>query len=377
MYSGPVIDCDIHHDWPRAEALVEYMSPGWREYVTRSGTDRLVPVAPTAMIANPGGIIREESYPENGDLPGSDYGIMRDQLLDPCGISHGILSFGLGAYVSAIPNPYLAQEIARAANDWSIDTWLSGLDSRLYGAVLVPTQLPEEGAAEIRRVGGHPNIVQALMVSNGVGKPFGHPIFHPIYEAAVEMNLPIGIHAGGEAFGGQCISPIGGGVPALYLEHHVLVPQGMMTHLVSFIAHGVFEKFPTLKLILIECGVAWLPGLLWRFDMDFKGLRRDAPWLKRHPSEYFYDHVRVTTQPLELSPKRDQLIDLLTMVGGEDILCFSSDFPHWDGDVPEYVQQRLPEAWHRKVMYENAARLYGFDPDLAALAPAANVQVPA
>ena len=375
MYVGPVIDCDIHHDWPSQDALLPYLTEGWREYVTRSTSNRQIAMSPMAMIPNPGGIIREEAYPPNGDIPGSSYELLRDQLLDPCRISHGILSFGQGSFVGAIPSPYFAREIARAANDWSIDHWLSGKDARLYGAVLVPNQIPEDGAAEIRRIGSHPRIVQALMVSNGLGKPFGHPIFHPIYEAAVEMGLPIGIHAGGEAFGGQCISPIGSGVPSLYLEHHTLVPQGIMSHLVSFITHGVFEKFPTLKLILIECGVAWIPGVLWRFDMDFKGLRREVPWLKRHPSEYFYDHVRVTTQPLELSPKRDQLVDLLRTFGGEDVLCFSSDYPHWDTDEPDYILQRLPEEWHAKVMYENAARLYGFDSSSTSIASIAEAGV--
>jgi predicted TIM-barrel fold metal-dependent hydrolase len=359
MYTGPVIDCDIHHDWPSADALLPYFSDGWRDYITRSGTMRMISPAPTALIPNPGGIIREEAYPPDGTMPGSSYELLRDQLLDPSRIAAGVLSFGLGAFVGAIPNPYLATEIARVANDWSIDNWLSGQDDRLYGAVLVPTQLPEDGAKEIRRIGDHPRIIQALMVSNGIGKPFGHPLFHPIYEAAAEMDLPIGIHVGGEAFGGQNISPIGSGVPSLYLEHHTLVPQGIMAHLVSFIVHGVFEKFPTLKLLLIECGVAWIPGVIWRFDMDYKGLRRETPWLKRHPSEYFHDHVRVTTQPLELAPKKEHLVNLLRGIGGEDVLCFSSDYPHWDTDEADYVAQQLPREWLPKIMFENAAELFG------------------
>jgi predicted TIM-barrel fold metal-dependent hydrolase len=199
------------------------------------------------------------------------------------------------------------------------------------------------------------------MATNGIGKPFGHPLFHPIYEAAAELNLPVAIHAAGESFASMRVSPTGSGVPSLYLEHHALVPQGVMTHLVSLIVHGVFEKYPTLRVLLIEAGVAWIPALLWRFDMDYRGLRRETPWLRRHPSDYFYEHVRITTQPLELAPRREQLIELLRLVDAGEVLCFSSDYPHWDTDDVTYIAQHLPREWQAKVFRENARELFGWD----------------
>jgi predicted TIM-barrel fold metal-dependent hydrolase len=175
------------------------------------------------------------------------------------------------------------------------------------------------------------------------------------------MGLPIAIHAAGESFASMRVSPVASGVPSLYLEHHALLPQGLVTHLVSLIVHGVFERFPTLRVLLIEAGVAWIPAVLWRFDMDYKGLRRETPWLRRHPSEYFYEHVRITTQPLELAPRREQLMALLELVDAGDILCFSSDYPHWDTDDVAHVAQKLPAAWHARVFRDNAVELFGWD----------------
>jgi predicted TIM-barrel fold metal-dependent hydrolase len=133
-----------------------------------------------------------------------------------------------------------------------------------------------------------------------------------------------------------------------------------MTHLVSLILHGVFEKYPSLRVLLVESSTAWIPWLLWRLDNNFKALRRDAPWLTRYPSEYFYDHVRVTTQPLDSPDDSEQLVQLLSFIGGEDILCYSSDYPHWDADELPSVVSRLPKAWLPKVLRENAWKLFGW-----------------
>jgi hypothetical protein len=193
---------------------------------------------------------------------------------------------------------------------------------------------------------------------NGLGKPFGHPLYHPIYEAAAELGLPIAIHIAGEGLvpGSQMSAS---GIQSTRFEKHSIYMQGVQHHLSSFISHGVFEKYPRLKLILLEAGVAWVPWLLWELDGQFASLRKESRWVKRLPSEYFREHVRLSTQPLELSPERNQMIDLLEAFGGMDeVLCFSSDYPHWDFDNPTYISGRFPTSWLHKVFYENAAQLY-------------------
>src|SRR5207248_50761 len=129
-----------------------------------------------------------------------------------------------------------------------------------------------------------------------------------------------------------------------------------MTHLVSLICQGVFEKFPTLRVVLMEGGVAWLPALLWRLEADYKALRMEVPWVKRLPSEYVRERVRFTTQPLDQPPQPRQLTQLLEMVDGRHLLMFASDYPHWDFDDP--TQLPLPGAWKRAVYEENARAFY-------------------
>lgn len=140
----------------------------------------------------------------------------------------------------------------------------------------------------------------------------------------------------------------------------------------SVIAHGVFEKWPAAKFILIECGIAWLPGILWRLDEDYRALRKETPWLRRLPSEYAHDHMRLTTQPLEQPRTPGALWPALDDIGAADMLMFASDYPHWDFEDPTFL--RIPEDWQDRVLDANARAVYGL-PERAPGRPAAPVAV--
>lgn len=360
-----VIDCDVHHARRTDDELLDYLPRAWREYVLGPGPAGIVPLTVRDGYPNPHGFMRADTYPAAGGPPGSDLALIDEQLLTPNRTRRAVLTFGDDMHVSGHHNPYFATALARALNDWTIERWLDR-DARLAGSIIVACQLPDEAAAEIRRLADEPRMVQVLLGDNPTKQPFGHPIFHPIYEAAAETGRPIAIHAGANDWANP--PSTGGGTASTYLEVHTLWPQAVTTHFVSFVAHGVFEKYPGLKLVLVEAGAAWIAPLLWRYDTEYKGLRREVPWLRRLPSEYFADHVWATTQPLELSPQREQIVELLSWFGAEDKLVFSSDYPHWDADDLDYLQQRLPESWHERVLRGNAMRLYGWtEADLPAL----------
>lgn len=368
-YSGPIIDSDVHHTWRDDDELASYMDPRWRDYVGQDGVRvPLHPAQPTYPHIT--GRSRLENYPEGGGHPGSDYLLLRDQLLDAFDIRRAVLNYDIGLN-AGMSNPYLAAALATAANRWSMEQWLEK-DDRLCSAILVAPELPQEAVKEIERASQHDRMVTVLVVPNAMGKPFGHPHYHPIYEAAADAGLPISIHHGGEFSAGAAYL-FGGGFPNTRFEFHTCSPEALMHHFVSFITHGVFEKYPSLRLLLIEGGVAWFPWLLTSLDARYSTLRQESPWVKQLPSEYVKGRVFLTTQPLELSPKPDQLLNLLELVDGiEDMLLFATDYPHWDADDPHYIARRLPKSWQTKMFFENAATFYGFKPDeLNAVSPPA------
>jgi predicted TIM-barrel fold metal-dependent hydrolase len=149
------------------------------------------------------------------------------------------------------------------------------------------------------------------------------------------------------------------GYPTHYIEWHTCLSLAFQAHLVSLLTEGVFEKFPNFRVVLVEGGTAWLPGLMWRLDAEWKALRTEVPWVKRRPSEYLRDHVRLTTQPVEQPDNDRYLLQMLEMMDAENLLMYSSDYPHWDFDSPRTVFPKLPEALHRRLFEENARAWYG------------------
>ncbi len=153
-------------------------------------------------------------------------------------------------------------------------------------------------------------------------------------------NLPLAIHAFG--YGGNPITS--GGWPSFYIEEMSGHSQCCQALLASIVLEGVFERFPTFKMILVEAGFAWLPALAWRLDKHWEKLRSEIPHLKRPPSEVIREHVWLTTQPMEEPDNRRHLMDTWDWIG-HDRLIFATDYPHWDYDDPaEALPIRLDDA---------------------------------
>jgi predicted TIM-barrel fold metal-dependent hydrolase len=128
---------------------------------------------------------------------------------------------------------------------------------------------------------------------------------------------------------------------------------------VSFVCEGVFERFPTLKIVLIEGGFGWLPALMWRLDASWKRLKDEVPQLKRAPSEYIREHFWTTTQPVEEPHRPSDFPILLRHLDMTDRLMFATDYPHWDFDAPDQaLPGRLDADLERRVMADNARALY-------------------
>ncbi|MGH2459484.1 MAG: amidohydrolase family protein, partial [Chloroflexota bacterium] len=275
------------------------------------------------------------------------------QLLDEWNVAYAVLN-PLTPGASQL-DPEFSAALCTAVNDWQIAEWLD-FDPRFRASIQLPFEDPPRAVAEIRRLAHDRRFVQ-VQFSGRPHEPMGRRKYWPIYEACVEHGLAVMSHAFGSY--GQPIT--GTGWPSFYLDDHVGPAQAIQANVISMVAEGVFEHFPTLSFVSAENGFAWLPSLCWRLDSAWHLLKAEVPHLTRLPSEYVHEHLWVCTQPMEEPPRPRHFSHLLEHFGpSADRIVFASDYPHWDADDPdEAFPIALPAELARKIYFENAAKLYG------------------
>lgn len=343
-----IIDCDVHNHVPPLKSLYPYLSAYWRDYIE----DRQIPGIESNFY--PKGVdlsVRPEFNPSFGEDTDSDLAQMRVQILDRLNVRYAVLNCITG--VQLFHNEDFAIALASALNDWQMAEWVEK-DKRLKASIIVADQNIHYAVKEIERLGEHPDFVQVLLLARSQ-MPYGKRHYWPIYEAAERYGLPICIHAGGTTH-----NPITAvGWPSYYIEEYVNISASFQEQVISLVSEGVFSKFPSLKFVLAESGFTWLPSLMWRFDKNWKGLRRDIPWVDRLPSEIIREHFRVTVQPFDEPSNAKHLIDILEQVGSDEMLLFSSDFPHWHYDSLEaVVPDAFPTDLEQRVFAQNALKVY-------------------
>jgi predicted TIM-barrel fold metal-dependent hydrolase len=345
-----LIDTDIHPQVNSERVLARLPQP-WR---TRYASGNRGPG--NLGWWNPNGVDRSDVKLESGKSIHSDPALLTRHFFQKHDLDYGVFIPGGVLHMAQSPEPDFAAAVISAVNDVIAEEWLP-LNSRFLTSMAVYPHLPEMAVAEIHRLGAHPQIVQVQLPS-GSRIPWGQRLFHPIFEAACEYDLAIAIHPGSEGVG-LSGPPNAAGYPTSYFEWHTTLVNSYIAHLTSMLAEGVFARFPKLKFVMVEGGISWLPPILWRMDKNWKALHSTIPWLNELPSEIAARHVRLSTQPLEEPANPDHFHAMLEMFPAEQMLMFSSDYPHWDGDAPDFAVRQFPERMRPRIMGQTAAELYG------------------
>lgn len=340
------IDIDVHVRWDSENTLLPYLPKAWHERWLRGAghTQRGLRIRPKHY--NPddpldSATVNPQAVVEPGDL-GQNW-------LDAHRLDTAIVSVFDAPILSTFGDIDYPTELARAVNRWLSDHWL-GEGSRVAGTIVVASQDPAEAAKEIRRAAQDPRMVQ-VMLPNGAQFPYGHRRYYPIYEAAEECGLAVAIHGGTEGVGTSAI-PSPCGWPGTLAEMRVARSTVFLAHLTSLVTEGVFVRFPGLRVVGLEVGLAWLPTYLWRFDKNYKGLRSECPWLEELPSEHIARHFRFSAQGAEPAESPSEFWRLLGTVGMQNLLMYGGNYPRWDAETPgeSYVMRTaspklLPRLW--------------------------------
>jgi predicted TIM-barrel fold metal-dependent hydrolase len=344
VFQPGAVDCDVHVAPASLQDLFPYLSDYWRQYVTEAGV-RLTQMA--------------HAYPPavSGPVPHT-FAELAERYLEPARPELAVLNCLTGFETHR--NPYFSAAIASAVNDWLLEEFLAR-DDRLRASLAVSAVSPEDAVAEIERAGGDPRFLQVLLpVRSDV--PWGHKNNHVMFAAAREQSLQVGLHAWGRP--GKAPTP--SGFTTTYLEDYLGNQPIAQAQLLSFVSEGVFKRVPDLRVVLIECGFAWLPPLLWRFDKDWRGVWREVPWVTEQPSEYVGRHIVLTTAPAHVPEDPASLDQLLEMLGGAGMLVYASDHPHEHGVGIDALLARLSVTDRDAVLRGTASAVYGLGAPQAA-----------
>ncbi|HZU73542.1 MAG TPA: amidohydrolase family protein [Acidimicrobiales bacterium] len=227
-----------------------------------------------------------------------------------------------------------AYGIARAHNRAIVD--FCSVDPRLLPVGYVPLadcDRSDAFTAEALAMG-----CKALMIASAC--PKGHSPTHigldPVWAQAQEAGVPIVFHVGG---GGQLLDPayFENGLPPVPDFHggdgnfrsvdYMAIPYPVMQTLATMIIDGVLDRFPELRIGVIEQGASWVPGLMRSLDSAGDAFRKNETRLQSlelKPSEYILRQVRVTPYPHEDA-------GWVIRNTGPQVCMFSSDYPHVEG----------------------------------------------
>jgi len=253
------------------------------------------------------------------------------------------------------PQPEMEVALGRAYTRWLIDNILS-VDERIKSFAYLPFNTPKEALRMVEEFSDEKGII-GFCVTSARYKPVHHNDYMRLYAALEERGLPIAFHAGYH-WNDPSLATIN-----RFLGMHALgFVWCNMVHMTNWILNGIPERFPRLKSLWVESGLAWVPFLMQRLDEQYLMRTSEAPLLKRLPSDYMRENCWYSSQPMERTNMKATELTF-EMINAETQLLYSSDWPHFDFDTPSIVA-RLPflsETAQRNILGLNSARLFNLD----------------
>ena len=241
---------------------------------------------------------------------------------------------------------------------WAYSRWLTEEvlphEPRMKTMIYLPFNTPSACMRVIEQFTGKPGVV-GFMVTSPRLRPVHDNVYMPIYRALEERNMPLGFHAGL----GMGMERAWEGMNRFISVHALGFTWFNIVHMTNMLINGIPERFPKLKIIWIESGLAWIPFLMQRLDNEYMMRTSEAPLLKMKPSEYMANRFYYTTQPIE-NTNLEALQFNLKMINAEKTLLFASDFPHWDFNLPSTIYDLpfLNEQAKRNILGETARQVY-------------------
>src|SRR5215204_1459599 len=245
--------------------------------------------------------------------------------------------------------------VYRAYHRWMAD-YCGEYPNRLTGVILLSARDIEGGLAELRRCANEA-WAQAIFLYAPYGTPLDLPKFEPYWAAAQDANLSVVLHTF------TVMPPYApGGLDTwdnLWLQRSAAHPWCGMSNMASLLGSGMMDRYPNLRLGVLEAGHGWLPFWVNRLDEHAESIAEALPELGQKPSEYvqsgrYFQSIEMSEGP----GVTRSVIDLL----GDGILMYASDYPHGESWFPKSVETvmdwDMTDELKRKLFWDNAVAFY-------------------
>ena len=379
MESLKVVDADSHISEP-PDLWEQYLEPEYRELAIRLEKDengleylRINGKKPKGVLMQGGTLGRIcsigqslerfltpglETYADNL-VSGAVDPHERIKVLDRDGIDMVLLYPSLGlSWPAECEDAKVAAAYCRAYNNWLVD-FCKPYPHRLFPIAQISLIDVKEGVKELKRT-AKLGMKGVFLNANSInGRPYGHPYFDSFWAEAQDLDMPVGIHvAGNPNFPGSHLYRSGssGESATPWWFTNMMAPGDVMIAFTTLFEEGVIERFPRLKVVILETGCGWIAWWLERMDHMYNQFHFTTK-MKRHPSEYFQRQCWISMDPDEdIAPAVIELV-------GADKFIWASDYPHSEGHLNPVSSLRetikdLPENSQRKILGENAIKLY-------------------
>ena len=357
-----IVDCDAHHyENESFSEIFEFMENDVFKQLTTGGRlkNGVQALLPTQIgYQDMGG--RVTRYPLRGSEK-TDAGKIRDvqlgeRWMDAMGVDYSCL-FPTGMLnVGLHPQKEMEVELCWAYNRWLTEVVLPENHGRFYTQLALPLSDPDASLRQVETF-GHRKGVTGFMVTTVRTLPVHDNSLMKVYRAIEERGLSLAFHSGpnwGE--------PVFRGCNRFLSVHALGFSFYNILHCTNWVINGMGERFPKLPVIWIEAGLAWIPFLMQRLDHEYMLRPSEAPVLKKKPSDYMRD-MFYSTQPMEIQDM-EALETTFRMMNAETQLMYSSDYPHWDFDLPSTIYDLpfLSEKAKHNILGGTAARLFKLPP---------------
>lgn len=268
------------------------------------------------------------------------------------------------AAVSAAYNrePHVYAAMCRAYNNWA-NEYCSAAPERLKFCGQVPGELLDEMIVEMRRAVLDKGAVSIFLPQAIPDKMWHHPDYDPVWQAAAELEVPLAIHGMDSATGKPLLGERYNGVVGGARSVGTLIgfPFENMLALAHFMLSGILDRFPTLRLLVLESNSGWLPFFLNRLDKATEGRQGMAFYdnpLDASPKEYFLRQCAIAADADE------DTIKLVVDYIGDGNIVFNTDYPHADAPAPhepvqDMMAQPIPDESKEKILWDNSVQIYG------------------